>query len=641
MSETFPIRFGKYQLLNRIALGGMAELSRARITSAEGFEKFVAIKTILPHLTDEEDLVNSFIDEAKLAAMLQHQNIVQIYDFGRLEDMYFIAMEHLFGKDLRVITNKSIEKKQPLSLEYMLYIVSKICEGLDYAHNLKDRDGEPLRIIHRDISPPNILITYEGEVKIVDFGIAKAASHNTQTAEGVIKGKVCYMSPEQARGTAIDQRSDIFSAGILLYELVTGVRMYDGDGLKILTQVRQGKFKSPKRVIKNLPPRIYEILSRALAKDPEKRYLSSGEMLSELEECIYQNGFRPNARGLARYMKELFEQDIAEEEQVLREATQICFQGLSGSKNDRMNREEGKTNLFTRKLQKMDTKQLSWYGVLAAAVLVAIGGVLALSFKDKAVSTPLKVVSTSEQQNQVPGPSSSETGLKTMGSQQKKKPRPKAPSSPVTRVEKGSGASRGSKKPGPMESGLAALKQKHFAKAVSVFDSLMSRHPGMAQEISGPYEQALLGQAGILAKKYPRKAKPLLLKVIKLNPDSEKGHKELGHIYVRQKNYLKAIESFKKVAQLNPKFPGNFFNLAYVYAKTNDYRKAEAMYGRVVKLAPSYLDEALFNLAFVQDKQGKRSQCIKNLERALAYNPKNSSAKEYLRRVKKRSGKDS
>ncbi len=228
MTKFEPVRFGKYLILDKIATGGMAELFQAKITSVEGFEKLVAIKKILPNLTQDKNLVNMFIDEAKLAAMLTHQNIVQIYDLGSMEGAYFIAMEYIHGKDLRVISRKAQGKKLPLPLEYALYIACRISSGLDYSHNLRDFQGNPLKLIHRDISPQNILVTYEGEVKIVDFGIAKAAKKTSDTKEGLIKGKVAYMSPEQAAGKVIDHRSDIFSTGILLWEMVTGKRMFEG-----------------------------------------------------------------------------------------------------------------------------------------------------------------------------------------------------------------------------------------------------------------------------------------------------------------------------------------------------------------------------------------------------------------------------
>ena len=318
-----PVQFGKYELLDRIAVGGMAELYRAKLTGEQGFEKLIAIKKILPHLSFEDNLINAFIDEAKLAALLNHENIVQIYDFGSLEDEYFIAMEFLFGKDLRKITKKARKKNKPLGLENIVYITSRICAGLDYSHNLKGIQGQPLNIIHRDINPQNIFITYEGQVKIIDFGIAKAASHNSATRENLIKGKLAYMSPEQANGEAIDHRSDIFSTGIVLYELLADRRMFEGETLKVFSLVREAEFEPPEDVIPDLPEKLYEILHRALEKNAADRYQSCGEMLADLEECADQLSFRASTRSLAQDMKNLFEREFTNEELALWDRSRI------------------------------------------------------------------------------------------------------------------------------------------------------------------------------------------------------------------------------------------------------------------------------------------------------------------------------
>ena len=323
MTDFEPKQFGKYQLLDKIAVGGMAELYRAKVTREYGFEKQVAIKKILPHLSDEGNLVKAFIDEAKLAALLQHENIVQIYDFGNLNGEYFIAMEYLFGKDLRKLTYKAKEKASPIDLENTLYVISRVCAGLDYSHNLKDLKGKPLNIIHRDINPQNVFITYEGQVKIIDFGIAKAASHNSTTHEGLIKGKLAYMSPEQANGKTIDHRSDIFSTGIILYELLAGQRMFQGETMHIYSQVRDAAYKPLESLVPDLPARLHDVVQHALAKEPDKRYQSCGEMLADLEECIYELSFRPNARHFANCVKDLFKQEFAAEENALFANTQI------------------------------------------------------------------------------------------------------------------------------------------------------------------------------------------------------------------------------------------------------------------------------------------------------------------------------
>ena len=604
MTSFEPAKFGKYLLLDRIAVGGMAELYRAMMMGAEGFEKLIAIKKLLSHLTVQENLVDAFVEEAKLAALLQHQNIVQIYDFGSVDGDYFIAMEHLFGKDLRLIMDKSEEKGRPLSLEYVLYVASRVCEGLDYAHHLKNLEGNPLHIIHRDISPPNIFITYDGEVKIVDFGIAKAASQNTQTVEGVIKGKVSYMSPEQAGGESLDQRSDIFATGILLYEMLTGKRMFEGEPLQILPKVCEAEFEPLDQVVKDLPPELYDILHRALAKDPDKRYQSSGEMLSDLEECMHENDFRPTARGLAQYMKALFEEEIAAEEGALRQTAQIqsVDESEAALETIALKTKREKTNLLKPKalpggVQRGKAK----YRAIAVFALVVIGVVFALQFREGSVSPVEK--------------SSKAVVLE---------PDPAQPT-PVVNEK--------------LEAGMRALRGNRYPEAVSLFEEVLTQEPTLKKKVSVPYSQALVGQASMLAEQSPRNAESLLLKAIKSDPKSVQAHFQLGLLYMKQKDYTKAIGVYQSVAQLDPQFPETFFNLAYIYAVKKEYAKAEEMYSRVVELAPSYVDEALFNLAMVQEKQGKRAESVKSLEKALQVNPDNEMAKKYLLKLKRDSGK--
>jgi tetratricopeptide (TPR) repeat protein len=621
MTPFEPAKFGKYLLLDRIAVGGMAELYRAMMTGAEGFEKLIAIKKLLSHLTAQENLVSAFIEEAKLAALLQHQNIVQIYDFGSMDGDYFIAMEHLFGKDLRLIADKSEEKGRPLGLEYVLYVASRVSEGLDYAHHLRDLEGNPLHIIHRDISPPNIFITYEGEVKIVDFGIAKAATQNTATVEGVIKGKVSYMSPEQAGGESIDQRSDIFSTGILIYEMLTGKRMFDGEPLQILPKVREAAFEPLDKVVKDLPPELYEIVHRALAKEPDQRYQSSGDMLYDLEECMHKNDLRATARGLSQYMRELFEEEIAAEEGTLRETAQIqsVDEPEAALETIALETKREKTRaLSAEELPSRARGGKHRYGAIAVFALVVIGVVFALQFKEGAVWPPDKAgsVSTLKPSNQEIAEKPSNGGVSKTDAAQTK---------PVA-AEK-------------LEAGLRALEEDRYTEAVALFEDVLALEPVLTTEVSRPYAQALVGQASMLAEHSPGKAEALFLKAIKSDPKSVQAHFQLGQLYVKKKEYIKAIGVYQSVAKLDPQFPETYFNLAFIYAVRKEYDKAEEMYGRVVELAPPYMDEALYNLALVQEKQGKRAESIKNLEKALEVNPNNEMAKKYLLRIKRDSGK--
>ena len=375
MSASEPTQFGKYWLTDRIAVGGMAELYRGKISGDEGFEKAVAVKKILPHLAAEQDAVNYFIDEARLAALLQHPNIAQIYDFGRLEESYFIAMEYLFGKDLKTVLSTAEARKMPLSLENALHIASRICSGLDYAHNMKDLQGNLLTIIHRDVSPQNIFITYDGQVKIIDFGIAKAASRITSTRSGVIKGKVAYMSPEQAEGLEVDHRADIFSVGILLYEMVTGRFMYEGDAMEILSQAREAQFVRAERIVRDLPECVMLMLDMALTRDTRTRYSSCGEMLSDLEDCVYHLNFRPSDQKLAQYMKSLFEGEFASEEASMTRALRRVMPTDSAldTAGDRPS-DYQETMILDRDAATPRPKRWLWMGLLLVVVTVAGAG---------------------------------------------------------------------------------------------------------------------------------------------------------------------------------------------------------------------------------------------------------------------------
>jgi len=309
-----PARFGKYLLLDKIGTGGMAELFLAKQTGLSGFEKVVAIKRILPHLTQGSEFVTMFINEAKLAALLTHQNIVQIFDLGSVDQCYYIAMEYIMGKDLRTVVNQGKAKKMPLSIGDALLIVSKICSALDYAHRKKDLNGNDLHLVHRDISPQNILVSYEGEVKLVDFGIAKAAMGGQETKTGVLKGKLAYMSPEQAWGKPVDGRTDLFALGIVLYEAVTGERLFTGnDEISILEKVRKAEVIPPTQLNPAIPPELEAVLKKAMAKEPENRYQTASEMEMALEELISKKGYAFSSLSLSHYMQALFADEISKD----------------------------------------------------------------------------------------------------------------------------------------------------------------------------------------------------------------------------------------------------------------------------------------------------------------------------------------
>jgi TonB family protein len=300
--------FGQYTLLEKIAVGGMAEVWKARMRGVEGFQKMVAIKKILPHMSDNSEFIGMFIDEAKLAAQLSHPNIVHIYDLGKIGRSYYIAMEYVDGRDLRSILNAGRRRGLPLPLGLALLIASRVASALDYAHRKRDFEGKELGLVHRDVSPQNVLISDEGDVKLCDFGIAKAVSKAGQTQMGALKGKLQYMSPEQAWGKAVDARSDIFSLGAVLFEMVTGERLFSGDSeMSVLESVRQGKTRSPREIDPSIPADVDEIVTRALAHQTQNRFQSAAEMGQRLETVLHGLSPTPGPTDLSSYIQRVLE----------------------------------------------------------------------------------------------------------------------------------------------------------------------------------------------------------------------------------------------------------------------------------------------------------------------------------------------
>jgi TonB family protein len=306
-----PDQFGAYSLLDRVAIGGMAEVWKARMKGVEGFQKTVAIKKILPHLTDSVDFVTMFIDEAKLAAQLNHPNIIHIYDLGKLDDDYYIAMEYVEGKDLRSILNTARRVERPMPTGLALLVAARLASALDYAHRKRDFDNRELGLVHRDVSPQNVLISYEGDIKLCDFGIVKAVAKASKTQMGALKGKLQYMSPEQAWGRVVDARSDIFSLGSVLFEMLTGRRLFAGESeISVLEAVREARIQSVREIEPGISGSVDAVVRRALAKDPDDRYQTAGEMQKELETILY--GFKPtpSQSELAAFMHRLYGEEI-------------------------------------------------------------------------------------------------------------------------------------------------------------------------------------------------------------------------------------------------------------------------------------------------------------------------------------------
>jgi len=281
----------RYQVLEKVAAGGMAEVYRAESAGLEGFKKTVAIKRVLPHLAEKRSFIGMFLDEARLSAHLSHSNCVQVFDVGHGDGTYFIVMEYVDGADLKALAERWREMGRPFPMEEACHICVKVCEGLAYAHSLTDPQGTPLGIVHRDMSPPNVLITRYGEVKIVDFGLAKANSQLEESEPGIIKGKFGYLSPEAALGHGVDSRTDVFAVGIILWELLAGRRLFQGEtDLETVQRVQTCEIPSLSVVNPNVPVELDQIIMRTLARDPADRYQTAWELGRDLNQFLFQFG---------------------------------------------------------------------------------------------------------------------------------------------------------------------------------------------------------------------------------------------------------------------------------------------------------------------------------------------------------------
>jgi hypothetical protein len=298
-----PERLGRYQLLRKIAVGGMAEIYLARVSGAGGFEKNVVVKRILPQLAESDEVFTMFLDEARIAATLQHPNLVDIYDAGQEDREYFIAMEHLDGADLHTVARVLRERRTSMPLQHAVFIATSVAAGLHYAHEKLGLDGRPLRIVHRDVTPQNVFLTRDGGVKLVDFGIAKATNRVSTTTHGTLKGKLAYMAPEQCRAEPVDRRSDIYSLGVLLYELTCGRRPHRGRSeYELLHEIVEGTVPPPSLAVSGYPAELEAIVMRALAPDAAARYQSALAMERDLERFARRNGLVGSTLALAEFL---------------------------------------------------------------------------------------------------------------------------------------------------------------------------------------------------------------------------------------------------------------------------------------------------------------------------------------------------
>jgi serine/threonine protein kinase len=314
------LRFGRYQVVRKLNEGGMGQVYLGLAHGADGFQKPVVIKRIHTNLTGDRDALRRFVSEAKLTMSMSHGNLVQVLDLGKLEEEYFIVLEQVDGRDLREVLRRCQGAESWPSIEVSLHLVCQVLRGLDYAHRRTDERGRPLGIVHRDVKPGNILCSFEGEVKLTDFGAAFSGARDRLTAHGMVIGSVAYMSPEQVRGETVDRRSDIFSVGVVLYQLLCRVPPFLGKTFEEIGRaITSGRFLPPAAHGVELGPRLEQVLLRALARDPAKRFVSAEAMLLELEACARDRGQSVTASDLRGLLRWLFaaEQSQGEGEETL------------------------------------------------------------------------------------------------------------------------------------------------------------------------------------------------------------------------------------------------------------------------------------------------------------------------------------
>jgi serine/threonine protein kinase len=300
-----PFMLGRYLCFERIGGGGMAEVFRARVQGAAGFEREVAVKRILPHLASNDEFVRLFIKEAKICATLNHANIVRIYELAADEGQYFMAMEYISGLDLESLEEGLLARTELLPIELAMLVIMEVCKGLEYAHGQRDADGRPLEIIHRDLSPSNVMISHSGEVRILDFGIAKAAASTEQTRAGALRGKFAYMSPEQIRAEgALDRRSDLFALGVLLYELLTGKPLFRRDNMiEAMNASEQALVPPLERPGETIPGMLERIVRRLLARDRRDRFPTAAGVVDALGRVLVESGRHPTTLDLGAYIR--------------------------------------------------------------------------------------------------------------------------------------------------------------------------------------------------------------------------------------------------------------------------------------------------------------------------------------------------
>lgn len=612
MATFQPIVFGKYTLLERIGVNPMAEVYRASHLNNPDKPQPVLIKRFLPHVTKNKKLVECLSNTARVTSRFDHENVAGVLDFGSVEDVFYIAIEYLSGYPLQHLLTVSRERQRPFTPQHALHIAAGICRALDYAHGFKDPLGRYAAVIHGNLSPDSVFITFDGTVKLTDFGIHKENTRETGAQPEGLNTRLSYMSPEQITGEPCDSRTDIFSTGILLYEMLTGRRMFQGKSMEIFSMVRHARFEPVEKAAPQLPAALPALLEHCLQKAQDDRYPSAGEMLKALDEARSALPEPTFDHGLSIYFDS------------------HPIQGTPKNKAKRASRR--KTAAPIRPKQEN-------LGTAGKATPTEKG--IREAPPAQMAKPPSPPVATVEKAPPPTEPTPKARPRETARTGSASKAWLIAVPAAVAVVVAlvliiGRNSDWGlslSTAPSPSELALQALDQGNFSEAILGFEKALAARPQDLDKLKEPYAQALEEQAARLLKTDPATAEGLLLQANQLAPDRVGVHATLGLLYLNRKEYRKATGAYRRAIRLNPQMADLFFNLGYIYAVQRDFPKAHEMYARTVELSPPFIDEALFNLAMIEARQGKRETCVKNLRRALKHNPDNEQVREYLKQL--------
>lgn len=626
-------QFKDYYLTRRIGLGGMAEIFRGRKVGEGGFEKLVVVKRLLPHLAGNDEFRAMFLDEARLASQLSHPNIVHVYDLGRCDhprndSAYFIAMEHVFGKNLAEVRKQAVEKKFFPSLEHIVRVVVGAALALHYAHFKKDDFGESLNVVHRDVSPQNILLSYEGEVKLADFGIAKALTRTQHTQSGVLKGKLAYMAPEHARGETIDYRSDIYSLGVVFWELLTGRRLFSGDSeATTLRNVLEPKIDAPTSIAPHVPRELENACLRCLALDPAQRYQDAKALTLYLEQYLRDAPLTTGPHSLRDYMHGLYDQTIDRETREIQEEALAVRSLILGSGEETQDLTQavdsagmarpGQSPVGKRDKGDDRSKRLKIAAAGLATVMILAGGAYWGMQRDtlpeqaqQARPVPVDAPDLGEQPHVAKAEDAAQTDLTDDRAAQ---------DGHVQDIE----AIR--------QSVQEALLLGDRVQALALLDAAEDSTPWSVAELVPLRALVLRDNALALLESDPGLALQQLQQIALYYQDDAQVHLAIGRVLTRLGQPENALAAYDQALAVDNALHEVHYNRGVLLLRLGRVAAAEDSFQNVLALNPPYVADVYVNLAACKAQQGLMDEATNYLHKALTADPDHELAKHNLR----------